>query len=99
MATSARLAQPCIRKFFASLPDPRLRRKRVKHALLNLVVIALCGTIAGADTWEEIAAFARARRDWLARFLNLSKGIPSHDTLGRVFAALWVGTPWSAPAL
>jgi predicted transposase YbfD/YdcC len=50
--------------------------------------MALCGTIAGADTWEEIAQFAWDRRDWLARLVDLSKGIPSHDTFGRVFAAL-----------
>lgn len=85
---SSRLSQCCIRKFFASLPDPRCRRGRVKHPLLTLVVIALCGTIAGADTWEEIVQFAQDRRDWLARFVDLSKGIPSHDTFGRVFAAL-----------
>lgn len=53
-----------------------------------LVVIGLCGVIAGADTWEEIAEFARQRRDWLARWLDLRNGLPSHDTLGRVFAAL-----------
>jgi len=53
-----------------------------------LVVIALCGTIAGADTWEEIVQFARDRHDWLARLVDLSEGIPSHDTFGRVFAAL-----------
>ena len=57
-------------------------------AQTHLVVIALCGIIAGADTWEEIAKFARARCDWLGRFLDLSNGIPSHNTLGRVFAAL-----------
>jgi predicted transposase YbfD/YdcC len=85
---SSPLSQAGIRKFFASLPDPRRRRTRVKHPLLTLVVIALCGTIAGADTWEEIVQFARDRHDWLARFVNLSKGIPSHDTFGRVFAAL-----------
>jgi predicted transposase YbfD/YdcC len=85
---SSPLSPASIRKFFASLPDPRRRRTRVKHPLLTLVVIALCGTIAGADTWEEIVQFARDRRDWLARFVNLSKGIPSHDTFGRVFAAL-----------
>jgi predicted transposase YbfD/YdcC len=56
--------------------------------LLTLIVISLCGTIAGADTWEEIVQFAHDRRDWLARFLDLSEGIPSHDTFGRVFAAL-----------
>jgi len=85
---SSPLSQASIRKFFASLPEPRRRPTRVKHPLLTLVVIALCGTIAGADTWEEIVQFARDRRQWLARLVNLSEGIPSHDTFGRVFAAL-----------
>jgi len=85
---SSRLSPASIRKFFASLPDPRRRRTRVKHPLLTLVVIALCGTIAGADTWEEIVQFARDRHEWLARLVDLSAGIPSHDTFGRVFAAL-----------
>jgi predicted transposase YbfD/YdcC len=88
MATSPRLSQSSIRKFFAALPDPRRRRTRVKHPLLTLIVVALCATIAGADTWEAVAAFARLRHDWLARFVDLSNGIPSHDTFGRVFAAL-----------
>jgi predicted transposase YbfD/YdcC len=88
MAMSSRLSPASIRKFFASLPDPRRRRTRVKHPLLTLVVIALCGTIAGADTWEEIVQFARDRHEWLARLVDLSAGIPSHDTFGRVFAAL-----------
>jgi len=85
---SSRLSQTSIRKFFASLPDPRRRRSRVKHPLLTLVVIALCATIAGADTCEEIVQFARDRRTWLARLVDLSNGIPSHDTFGRVLAAL-----------
>lgn len=85
---SARLSPASIGKCFASLPDPRRRRTRVKHPLLTLVVIALCGTIAGADTWEEIVQFARDRHEWLARLVDLSAGIPSHDTFGRVFAAL-----------
>ena len=88
MAMSSHLSPASIRKFFASLPDPRRRRTRVKHPLLTLVVIALCGTIAGADTWEEIVQFARDRHEWLARLVDLSAGIPSHDTFGRVFAAL-----------
>src|ERR1700679_3687534 len=85
---SSPLSQATLRKFFASLPHPRKRRTRFKHPLLTLVVIALCGAIAGADTWEEVVQFARDRREWLARLVNLSKGIPSHDTFGRVFAAL-----------
>jgi predicted transposase YbfD/YdcC len=88
MAASSRLTPVSIRRFFARLPDPRRRRTRIAHPLLNLVVMALCGVIAGADTWEEIARFAQMRRDWLARFLDLRSGIPSHDTFGRVFAAL-----------
>jgi predicted transposase YbfD/YdcC len=88
MTKSPRLSQTSIHKFFGSLPDPRRRRTRVKHPLLNLVVVALCGTVAGADDWEEIVQFARDRREWLSRFLDLSTGIPSHDTFGRVFAAL-----------
>jgi hypothetical protein len=50
--------------------------------------MAGCGVIAAADTWEEIVRFTRKRRNWLAKFLNLRPGIPSHDTIGRVFAAL-----------
>jgi predicted transposase YbfD/YdcC len=88
MARSASLTPASVKKFFARLPDPRRRRTRVAHPLVNLVVMALCGVIAGADTWEEIARFARMRRDWLAKFLDLSAGIPSHDTFGRVLAAL-----------
>jgi predicted transposase YbfD/YdcC len=88
MAKSSRLSPANIWKFFASLPDPRRRQKRVKHPLLTLLVIALCGTIAGANTWEEIVQFGRDRRDWLAKLVDLSQGIPSHDTFGRVFAAL-----------
>lgn len=85
---STRLSQNSIARFFRSLPDPRPRRGRIQYPLLNLVVLALCGTIAGADTWEEIVQFAQDRRAWLSRLLDLSAGIPSHDTLGRVFAAL-----------
>src|SRR4051794_630378 len=88
LATSSRLPQTSIVRFFRSLPDPRRRPTRVKHPLINLVVIGLCGTLAGADTWEEIVQFALDRRTWLAQFLDLSEGIPSHDTFGRVFAAL-----------
>jgi predicted transposase YbfD/YdcC len=88
MATSSRLCPASVRNFFASLPEPRKRPSRVKHPLLTLVVIALCATIAGADTWEAIVKFAHLRQAWFARLVDLSKGIPSHDTFERVFAAL-----------
>lgn len=88
MASSTHLSPVRIRKFFAALPDPRRHRRRVKHSLMNLIVVALCAVIAGADDWQEIVQFGQTHRGWLARFLDLSEGIPSHDTFERVFAAL-----------
>jgi hypothetical protein len=58
------------------------------HPLLNLAVLALCGTIAGADSLKEIVPFAQDRCAWLSRFLDLSVGDPSQYKSGRVFAAL-----------
>jgi len=84
----SRLSRVAIKRFFRTLPDPRRRRKRITHPLINLVIMSLCATIAGADDWEEIAAFARQRRDWFARYLDLSRGVPSHDTFQRVLSAL-----------
>ena len=73
--------------YFADLTDPRIDRTK-KHRLLDILAITLCATIAGADTWEEVERFGKAKHDWLRRFLELPNGIPSHDTLNRVFAAL-----------
>jgi predicted transposase YbfD/YdcC len=72
---------------FHHLDDPRVS-PATRHQLLDIVAIALCAVICGADTWGEVEAFGRAKRDWLATFLALPHGIPSHDTFGRVFAAL-----------
>jgi predicted transposase YbfD/YdcC len=73
-----------IRKFFAKVKDPR-RLHRRRHNLQDIIVIALCAIIAGAQDWQEIETFGRKRRDWLERFLDLANGIPSHDTFERVF--------------
>ena len=72
---------------FAELVDPRVDRTK-RHALLDIITIALCGVICGADGWVEIEAFGKAKLAWLRTFLALPNGIPSHDTFGRVFAAL-----------
>ena len=72
---------------FADLTDPRVERTRL-HELLDIVAIAICAVIAGADTWEHIEQFARAKHAWLKTFLALPNGIPSHDTFARVFARL-----------
>jgi predicted transposase YbfD/YdcC len=76
-----------IARHFAALPDPRVDRTK-KHALADILVIALAATVAGADSFEGVAAFGRAKRAWLARFLPLANGVPSADTFGRVFARL-----------
>jgi predicted transposase YbfD/YdcC len=74
-------------RYFADLPDPRVDRTRW-HRLDDILVITLCAVICGADSFEEIERFGRARHDWLKQFLALPKGIPSHDTFNRVLAAL-----------
>lgn len=73
--------------FFVDLSDPRLDRGQ-NHRLLDMVGLALCGTIAGANSWADIERFALAHQDWFEQFLELPYGIPSHDTFGRVFARL-----------
>lgn len=74
-------------RYFADLPDPRVDRRK-QHSLLDILMIALCATIAGADSWPEVERFGRAKQAWLSRFLALPNGIPSHDTFNRVFARI-----------
>ena len=72
---------------FEDLPDPRLDRTK-RHQLTDILVITLCGAICGVDNWVEMERFGRAKQKWFRTFLDLPNGIPSHDTFGRVFAAL-----------
>jgi predicted transposase YbfD/YdcC len=72
---------------FAELPDPRREQGRI-HQLDEIVFMAICAVLCGADSWEEIAAYARSKFDWLKTFLTLPGGIPSHDTFRRVFCLL-----------
>ena len=72
---------------FGRIEDPRLDRQK-KHKLIDIVAIAVCAAIAGADGWTEVAMFGRAKEAWFRTFLELKNGIPSHDTFGRVFALL-----------
>jgi predicted transposase YbfD/YdcC len=76
-----------IHDHFGDLPDPRIDRTK-RHALLDIVTIAVCAVICGAESWVEIAEFGRAKQRWFQRFLSLPNGIASHDTFGRVFARL-----------
>ena len=72
---------------FENLTDPRVERTR-EHDLFDIVVTALCATIAGSDSWVDVELFGNERLAWLRTFLKLENGIPSHDTFGRVFARL-----------
>jgi predicted transposase YbfD/YdcC len=86
-ASQTQLCDLSVTSHFKKVKDPRRRHRRI-HPLQNILVIALCAVIAGAQDWQEIHTFGRKRRQWLKRFLNLSSGIPSHDTFERVFDRL-----------
>jgi predicted transposase YbfD/YdcC len=73
--------------YFGKLTDPRINRTK-RHQLLDVIIVALCATLANADGWADIERFGRAKVDFFRQFLDLPNGIPSHDTFGRVFARL-----------
>lgn len=73
--------------FLADVPDPRLERKRL-HPLPTILGIALCAVICGADSFVGMEEYGQSKYDWLASWLPLPNGIPSHDTFARVFARL-----------
>src|SRR6476469_10031542 len=76
-----------LRERFATLQDPRVERTRL-HQLLDIITIAICAVICGADDWSEIELFGHAKEAFFMSFLPLPNGIPSHDTFNRVFARL-----------
>jgi len=80
-------SDPSLARHLASLADPRIDRTK-KHALGDILIIALRATIAGADSWPEIERFGQVKLVWLQTFLPLPNGIPSHDTFRRVFARI-----------
>jgi predicted transposase YbfD/YdcC len=79
--------QMVVEEFLAFVDDPRIERTR-KHPLETILVISLLAVICGADGFVAIERFAIAKEQWLSGFLDMSGGVPSHDTIGRVFAAL-----------
>jgi predicted transposase YbfD/YdcC len=76
-----------IAKHFEGLPDPRTGNAKA-HIFLEILIIAICAVICGADGWSDIELFGKNKKAWLKTFLGLPKGIPSHDTFGRVFAKI-----------
>ena len=65
------------------LPDPRTGQN-IQHPFIEIIFIAVCAIISGAECWTEMEDYAEAKKDWLSSFLKLPNGIPSHDTFRRI---------------
>jgi len=76
-----------IEEHFSKVNDPRKDRTK-NHKLIDIIVIAICAVICGADGWVDIELFGNSKQRWLATFLEIPNGIPSHDTFGRVFSLI-----------
>lgn len=72
---------------FGKMPETRIV-SRSSHKLINIMTIAIFAVLCGADGWVAVETYGKAKQDWLAKFLDLSHGIPSHDTFGRVFSKI-----------
>ncbi len=73
--------------YFAQLPDPRIHRNR-KHLLLDIIILSIIAVLCGAESWDSIEMFGKSKKDFLSKILKLPNGIPSHDTINRVFSLI-----------
>ena len=80
-------APRCLLRAFAEIKDPRMDRTK-RHSLTDVLTIAICAVICGAEGWTHVALFGRSKIKWFKTFLDLPNGIPSHDTFGRIFSKL-----------
>lgn len=76
-----------IEEHFSKVSDPRVVRTK-EHKLIDIIAIAICGVICGAEGWVDIELYGKSKQVWLSTFLELPNGIPSHDTFGRVFSLI-----------
>jgi predicted transposase YbfD/YdcC len=76
-----------ISEHLGKVKDPRIGNA-TRHKLIDILVIAICAVVCGADGWSDVALFGRSKQKWLKTFLELPHGIPSHDTFGRVFGLI-----------
>ena len=75
-----------ISEHFSSVDDPR--HHNIQHKLIDIIIIAICAIICGAESWTQVSEYGRSKHDWFKQFLELPSGIPSHDTFGRIFAII-----------
>lgn len=73
--------------FFENLTDPRVERTKL-HSLKDIIGLTICAVLSGCNDWEEIEIYGQSKESWLKQFLALPNGIPSHDTINRLFASL-----------
>ena len=78
---------PALIEHFQDLDDPRIERCKL-HKLIDIVFIAICAVVSGAEGWKDIEAFAQVKQPWLRRYLELPNGLPSDDTFRRVIARI-----------
>lgn len=76
-----------IEEHFSKVSDPRVDRTK-EHKFIDIIAIAICAVICGAEGWVDIELFGKSKLPWLKTFLELPNGIPSHDTFGRVFSKI-----------
>jgi predicted transposase YbfD/YdcC len=76
-----------LESMFAQVEDPRMERTKL-HRLRDIIILAICGVLCGAEGWVEIEEFGNAKKAFFTDLLGLPNGIPSHDTFGRVFALI-----------
>ena len=72
---------------FSGLKDPRIKRKKL-YPLMEILFVVLCGTICGAESWRDFVLFGKEKTDFLKKYFPYANGIPSKDTLARLFAVL-----------
>lgn len=87
MSSKSRPNTISLQEAFASIEDPRIDRTR-EHKLIDILMIAVCAVISGAEGFTQIEEFGRSKQEWFRSFLELPNGIPSHDTFGRLFAKI-----------
>lgn len=73
--------------YFETIPDHRINRNK-KHLLCDIIILSILGVLCGAESWNSIETFGKTKLDFLKTFLRLPNGIPSHDTINRVFSSI-----------
>ena len=73
--------------YFEQIPDPRIHRNR-KHLLIDIIILSIIAVLCGAESWDSIEMYGKSKKDFLSKILKLPNGIPSHDTINRVFSLI-----------